>query len=211
MQIQCSPSNPVRRTSLPQVQEQNDKCRDCVFASVCKPEGLMTRPMGAPQGWSEASLNDSANEWIKSQLGDETDFGTLDGGNCGLTAYVLPEAKANAVLTAAKEMYPGADNFQAASFDNSKQRMLGVLVSEAEPKLFVCLQNRADGSCKVLNDIGFVGGMCTDSLSENTQEALVPAASGKDREDDWEFLNGALTDASPLELGDEAGRPFWWR
>ena len=53
--------------------------------------------------------------------------------------------------------------------------------------------------------------MCTDSLSEKTQEALVPAASGKDREDDWEFLNGALTDTTPLELGSEAGQPFWWR
>ena len=80
----------------------------------------MTRPVGAPQGWSEASLNDSASDWIKSQVGDEKDFGTLDGGNCGLTAYVFPEAKAQAVLTAAKEMYPGAKDFQAASFDNSK-------------------------------------------------------------------------------------------
>lgn len=171
----------------------------------------MIRPLGAPQGWSEASLNDSASDWVKSQVGEDNDFGALDGGNCGLTAYVLPEAKAQAVLTAAKEMYPGAADFQAANFDNSKQRMLGVLVSEDEPKLFVCLQNRADGSCKVLNDIGFVGGMCSDSLSPAAQQALVPAESGKDREDDWEFLNGALTDSQPLDLGEEAGKPFWWR
>ncbi|MBS2037162.1 hypothetical protein JST97_19400 [bacterium] len=211
MQIQCSPSNPVLRTALPQLQGQEDKCKDCVMASLCKPEGLMVRPLGAPSGWSEASLNDSASDFVKSQVGEDATFGSLDGGNCGLTAYVLPEDKAKAVLSAAKEMYPGAADFQAASYDPAKQRMLGVLVSEDEPKLFVCLQSRADGSCKVINDIGFVGGMCSSDLSPATQEALVPADSGLDREDDWNFLTGALTDSKPLELGEEAGTPFWWK
>ena len=212
MQIQCSPSNPTRRAAtLPQVGAQDDKCRDCVFASVCKPEGLMTRPIGAKPGWSDASLNDSAQDFVKSQVGEETPFGTLDAGNCGLTAYVIPSDKAQAVAAAAKEMYPGAKDFQALNFDPAKQRMVGVLVSEDEPKLFVCTQNRADGQCQVINDIGFVGGMCTDSLSEGTMEALVPAASGKDREDDWEFLSGALEGSQPLNLGEEAGQPFWWK
>lgn len=208
MQIQCSPQNPVRRTALPQLQEGNDKCKDCVFASICKPEGLMTRPIGAPTGWSESSLNDSAGDFVKSQADK---FGGLDGGNCGLTAYVLPDDKAKAVLSAAKEMYPGAADFQAASYNPASQRMFGILESEDEPKLHICLQNRADGSCKVINDIGFVGGMCLDSISPATQEALVPQASGLDREDDWNFLTGALTNSKPLELGDEAGRPFWWQ
>ncbi|MFN8610813.1 MAG: hypothetical protein U0931_24945 [Vulcanimicrobiota bacterium] len=211
MQIQCSPSNPVRRAALPQLQERTDQCQDCVFASVCKPEGLMTRPVGAPAGWSESSLNDSATDFVKSQLGEEAPFGTLDGANCGLTAYVLDSDKGQAVLAAAKEMYPGAADFQAATFNPGKQRMFGVLVSEDEPKLFVCLQNRADGSCQVINDIGFVGGMCLDSLSPKTLETLVPADSGLDREDDWNFLTGALTGSKPLELGEEAGRPFWWQ
>ncbi len=132
----------------------------------------MTRPVGAPQGWSEASLNDSASDWIKSQVGDEKDFGTLDGGNCGLTAYVFPEAKAQAVLTAAKEMYPGAKDFQAASFDNSKQRMVGVLVSEDEPRLYVCLQSRADGSCKVLRTISDSWAVCAPTPSPRRPRKL---------------------------------------
>lgn len=211
MQIQCSPSNPVFRTALPQAQGQDDKCKDCVLSSVCKPEGLMMRPIGATHGWSEASLNDSASDFVKSKVGEDATFGFLDGGNCGLTAYVLPEDKAQAVLAGAKEMYRGDAEFQAANFNPASQRMLGVLVSEDEPKLFVCLQNRSDGSCKVVSDFGFVGAGCCDNLSPATQEALLPADSGLDREDDWNFLTGALTGSKPLDLGEEAGKPFWWQ
>lgn len=188
----------------------NDQPVDQVLASFCKPPALLS-PVGGARGWSEASLNESAQEFVKSRLGEDTDFGSLEGGNCGLTAYVLPENKARAVLNAAQEMYPGSEEFQAASFDSARQRMFGVLVSEDEPKLYVCLQNRSDGSCVVISDIGFVGGCCSSSISEKTQEALVPAASEKDREDDWEFLSGALAGSEPLNLGEEAGRPFWWQ
>ena len=209
MQIQCSPSNPIRRTALPQAQGQDDKCKDCVFASVCKPEGLLIRPLGAPTGWSEASLNESASDFIKSQAGEDTQFGAVDGGNCGLTAYTLPDDKAQAVLNAAKELYPGSPEFKASSFNPANQRMVAVLQSHDEPHLFVCLQSRQDGSCKVLDDINFVDAGA-DSLSPAIQDALLPADSGLDREDGWNFLTGALTGSKPLELGEGAGEPYWW-
>lgn len=57
VEILCSPSNPVNRkplSQLPQTEEKPDKCKDCVLASICKPDlGLMPRPVGTPKGWSE--------------------------------------------------------------------------------------------------------------------------------------------------------------
>jgi hypothetical protein len=174
--------------------------------------GVIPRPAGVGFGWSENALNDSATQFVKDNAtGEDSKFGSMDGANCGLTAYVVPQEKAEALVSATKEMYPGSKEFQSLNYDPAQQRLVGVLVSEDEPRLFLCVQSKADGSCKISDDFSFVGSGASESLSAKTQEALVPAASGKDREDDWEFLSGALAGSKPLDLGSEAGSPFWWQ
>ena len=174
--------------------------------------GTIPRPAKIGSGWSEDSLDASAADFVKNLASQEDSVvGSLDANNCGLTAYVVAPDKAEAVLSAGKEMYPGSQEFQALSYNPAQQRLLGVLVSEDEPQLYLCVQNRADGQCTLSDSLGFVGGGCCDTLSPQTAETLVPEASGKDREDDWEFLTGALTGAKPLDLGSEAGQPFWWQ
>lgn len=176
-------------------------------------QGLIPRPIGTPGGWSEDSLNQSAANFILSKTGEDDDslFGSVDGGNCGLSAYIIPENKASALLQAGKEIYHGSQAFKFSNYDPAKQRMIGVLTSEDEPKMFICLQSKANGSSMILDEINFAGIDFANTLSPAVQEALVPQSSGLDRSDDWNFLVGSLQNSQALNLGGEEDHSFWWK
>lgn len=209
MQIQTN--GPIR---CPRAQTgssaHNQGSGDGFCGTVHTPSPMMTAPITASKGWSEASLNDSARDFVLARTGPDTEFGEVDGGNCGLTAYVLPDDKARLMDRATKEMCPGAETFQNLQFDPASQRMVVVMISEPEPRLFLCTQERASGDCKVHDEFKFLDGNGS-MLSDATQEALIPASSGIDRDDDWNFQDAALAGSTPLDLGENAGRPFWWR
>ena len=150
-------------------------------------------------------LDQPAVEFIKMQATEDGPFGSIDGGNLGLSAYRLSPPTATRLLAAAKEICPGSRPLQSARFDPTRQQMLAVLTSDDEPHVHIAMQSKSDGACQIIGDVNAV---YFPDLPEERFQEIFPRVS---RDADWDgCLTSLFSKESYLSLGDGAAERLWW-
>lgn len=168
---------------------------------------IMTAPTTGISSTSlpTAKLDAMAVDYIKQNATEDSDFGTVDGGNMGLTAYSLSPSKSKALLSAAKDIYPGAKELKGFQFNSNTTNLVAVIKSEDEPYVYLCPQSKSTGACGVT-----VIGINSVDLTSANEELFQAACPGADQEDWGSALTGIFSKERHLKLGEGSADHLWW-
>lgn len=168
---------------------------------------IMTSSSQAVAGSSlpQARLEALAVDQIQKRATEDSDFGTVDGGNRGLCAYSLSAGKSKALLSLARDLYPGARELKSFQFNSNTTQMLAVLTSEDEPHIHLVPQSKSNGSCGTpVVDINVV------DLSSADADLFEAACPGADVEDWGSAMTGIFQKERHLNLGEGSAEHLWW-
>jgi hypothetical protein len=154
------------------------------YAGLANLPAVVTPATVAPL--SRAELEQSLVEFVKANAGDDRLFPNLDGGNCGLHAFLLDGKAATRLINTAV-----AAGGAATPFDPARHVALGVLDTGDEPILHAFLVDRATGTAReVGSGMNFVDALDPD---------LIPGANG----DGFRACYLLLEGSKALRLGGE--------
>lgn len=168
---------------------------------------IMSTPLQVAGGntLSPGKLDALAVEHIQKNAGDDSDFGSIDGGNRGLTAYSLSAGKTKELLTLARDLYPGARELKAYQFNPNTTNMVAVVTSEDEPHIHLCPQSKSSGQVgKAVIDLNVV------DLSSGSEEAFQAACPAADPEDWGSAMTAIFEKQRHLNLGEGSAEHLWW-
>lgn len=154
---------------------------------------------------SQARLDNAAVEAIKSLATEDSDIGTVDGGNRGLCAYSLSAQSGLALLAVAKDMYPGSKSLQSYQHNSASTGLIAVLTSEDEPHIHLFPQSKTQGSLgQEIIDINTVD---LTSADESLYQKAFPDAP---TDDSWEAMTAFFKKERHLDLGEGSAEHLWW-
>ncbi len=168
---------------------------------------IMSTPLQVAGGntLSNSKLDAMAVEHVQKNATEDSDFGTIDGGNLGLTAYSLTPGKTKELLTLARDIYPGARELKGYQFNPTTTNMVAVVTSEDEPHIHLCPQSKSSGQVgKPIIDLNVV------DLSSGSEEAFQAACPGADVEDWGSAMTAIFEKQRHLHLGEGSAEHLWW-
>jgi hypothetical protein len=168
---------------------------------------IMTAPSQAVSSTSlpTAKLDAMAVDFVQRNATEDSDFGTVDGNNCGLTAYSLSAGKSKALLSLARDIYPGAKELKKFQFNPSSQNLVAVVTSEDEPHIHLVPQSKASGACSPA-----IVGLNVVDLCSAQPELFEAACPGADPEDWGSAMTGIFAKERHLKLGEGSADASWW-
>ncbi len=154
---------------------------------------IMTAPTTGISSTSlpTAKLDAMAVDYIKQNANEDSDFGTVDGGNMGLAAYSLSPSKSKALLSAAMDIYPGARELKKFQFNSNTTNL--------------CPQSKSSGVCGTP-----VVGINSVDLTSAKEELFQAACPGADQDDWGSALTGIFSKERHLKLGEGSADHLWW-
>lgn len=152
-----------------------------------------------------AKLEAAAIESIQARATEDSDIGTVDGGNRGLSAYALSPGASRSILAVAKDMYPGAKELKAYKHNPATTNLVAVLTSEDEPRIHLFPQSKASGALGAeIVDLNTV------DLTSADPEAYEAAFPGAPVDDSWEAMTTFFSKEKHLNLGEGSAEHLWW-
>ncbi len=149
----------------------------------------------------------SAGEIAAIAAGADSPFGSLDGGNLGLSAYRLSPEAANLTLRLVKDVFPGIQPAKP-SYSASGPRLVLVVTSDDEPYVHMYNQDPASGR---LTPVEYFNS--ADAGGPYKDGALNSALPYDDAGTPWVAVLTGLAGpgrATPLPLGQGSASAWWW-
>lgn len=152
-------------------------------------------------------LATAAVDSIKSMATEDSDIGTVGGGNRGLSAYLLSPKAGRSILAVAKDLYPGSKTLKAYKHNPASTNLVAVLTSEDEPRVHLFPQSKTTGSLG-----GEVTSINVNDLLDVDGDVFQEAFPGASQDYDW---TGAMSSffgkEKHLDLGPGSAKHLWWK
>ncbi|OGR41179.1 MAG: hypothetical protein A2X35_07230 [Elusimicrobia bacterium GWA2_61_42] len=149
----------------------------------------------------------SAREIAALAAAANSPFGSLDGGNLGLSAYRLSPEAANLAIKLVKEIYPGMQAVTTA-YSAFGPRLIFVITSDDEPYVHMYNQDPASGRLTPAGDFN-----SADAGGPYKNAALNSALPYNQNVDPLVTLLTGLAGpgrGTPLPLGQGSASAWWW-
>jgi hypothetical protein len=153
----------------------------------------------------QAKLDSAATAGLKALATEDSDLGTVDGGNRGLSAYTLSPSGSHNLLAVAKDMYPGAKELRNYKHNPATTNLVAALTSEDEPHIHLFPQSKATGELGAV-----IVKLNTNYLTNANPELYQTAFPGASQDDSWEAMTAFFSKERHLDLGPGSAEHLWW-